>query len=145
MNLYEFLSSAFWPIVVLVLGLIYKKSIDQRKTVEVEFLQTATLRLGEKQAEGDVGALIKELNKVFDSRLKRKHKDFLIKLVESGGEPTVEEAIPEFDRTNPNQLGMLRALRGLGIIHPAGYGKWESNKAIIVDGLGRELYKQLTK
>jgi len=68
--------------------------------------------------------------------------------------PTVVEAIPGFDRESEEwvkskkgkeDIGMLRALRGLGFIEPKQGGKWSSNSNILITELGHEFKKYLKR
>lgn len=138
MNLYELISNALWPLVVLFLGVFYKKMIDERKTVTLKFLPGVEITLGEKEANGELGDLIHELYNTFDKALKEDHQAFFIKLLKTDQNVSVNVAIPGFDRENKDQLGMLRALRGIGLIRPIGEGKWEADKIIEITNFGRK-------
>lgn len=92
----------------------------------------------------------KGFEEVFDSIIdsfKKMLNDEQIALYQqlvSNDEPTlVSDVIPNFDRTNPNHIGMLRSLRGLSLIKPYEEGAWDSNKKIVLTELGRKIAKYI--
>ena len=145
MNLYELISTTLWPLVALTLGIFYKNSIENRKTVTITLLPGVEIKLGEKDAQGDVGELIHELNNIYNRLLKKSHKEFFLELLKSDKEKKVIEVIPNFDHDNKEHIGKLRALRGLGMINPVGGGKWEADKYITKNGFGEKFSKFLDK
>lgn len=143
MDLYELIASSFWPLVALILGIFYKKTIDQRKTVTLNLLPGVEVRLGEKEAHGDIGELIEELYNVYNRALKKEHQVFFVKLLKYDRDVTVGAVIPKFDRNNKEHIGMLRALRGLGMIKPETGGSWSADKIIVITKFGRKFAKFL--
>ncbi|MCI5211345.1 MAG: hypothetical protein D3910_21750 [Candidatus Electrothrix sp. ATG2] len=79
--------------------------------------------------------------------LKPNHIIFFCNLFKYKGEPIVIDAIPSFNcesnewcqsKEGKEVIGMLRALRGLGLIQPREGGKWENKKHIEITKFGTE-------
>ncbi len=138
MNFYGFIAASFWPFVVLFLGIYYKKTIDSRKQVSIKMLPGVEISLGEKEAKGNLGQLFSELYCVYNRLLNTRHKKFFINLLHRADPSTVQEMIPDFDRNNRQHIGMLRGLRGLGMIEPEQGGTWKKETVILVTDFGRK-------
>jgi len=121
------------------IALIFRKTIQSAKKVKISLTGI------EFEASGDEFALLFE--KTYSYLLKKSHIEFFCKLFKYKNMPTVIEVLPGFNRDSEEwvnsdegkqAIGMLRALRGLGLIEPAGGGKWKSDTQIVITEFGKE-------
>jgi len=131
--------TALTVIFLLVIALIFRKPISSAKKFKISLTGI------EFEASGD--EFVQLFKKTYLSVLKEGHIDFFCELGNTKTVPVIREVLPDFNRGSKEWLesdkgmktiGMLRALRGLGLIKPKGGGKWESDSKIIITELGRE-------
>ena len=123
----------------IVMALIFKKPITNAKRVKISLTGI------EFEASGDEFAQLFE--KTYSNVLKKEHIEFFCNLFSFQHTPIVKEVLPDFDRASDDwkksdkgkqTIGMLRALRGLGLIKPNGGGKWKSDTQIVITEFGKE-------
>lgn len=125
-----------WPVVVLALGLSYL-FFSHGKSVVVELPTGIKINLSSEQAGKKLSELFAEFHKVYEVLLKENQKQFFRMVLAHGKVPMVKEMLPEFTHENEEHIGTLRALRGFGLIVPAGGGSWKKESRIVVTDFGK--------
>jgi len=115
MDWLEFGKVAVWPGVILLIVIL---GLLARRKISVEIANVGKLTLSSKEAGEKLSELFSEFDKVYKTLLKEEHRRFFRQVLDYEGTPPVKEMIPGFKRDSEEQLGMLRALRGLGLIAP---------------------------
>ena len=126
-------------IFLIIIALIFRGPISKAKKFKISVTGLAF------EASGDEFAQLFE--KTYSSVLKKSHMKFFREIGRTSSPPIISEVLPGFDRDSKEWLesdqgtktiGMLRALRGLGLIEPQGGGRWELDSKIIITELGKE-------
>ncbi len=134
---------AAWPVVVLILAVLYWKFITHRDRIEVSLPGGVQVQLSSKAAGQELSTLFREFHVVYRSLLKESERRLFRQFLACRGTPTVRDLLPNFSRESEEQLGGLRALRGLGLITPVGGGSWSEDSQITVTEFGRALITYL--
>jgi len=159
-NFLEFLSQAITPLVVLILGIVYKgmfeKILLKAQEITVKLPPLGEIHFSSDEASKQLSEMFSGFYSVYNQRLKDHEKQFFRDLLnrDLNGEPqpTVKEMIPEFDRENDawlnsdagkQALGMLRAIRGLSLISPVGTRDWQALSKIEITEYGKALTTHL--
>jgi len=160
MDFYQFLSNAITPVVALILGVLYKGVLENvllnSRKIIVKLPVLGEIEVNSKEAGETLTELFLEFYSLFNQLLndhqKQFFRDLLNKDLNRESQPTVKEMIPEFNRENPEWektdegeviLGMLRALRGLGLISPVGTSDWQAHSKIEITRFGKALTEHL--
>lgn len=125
-----------WPVVVLVLGILY---LFSRKNVGVKLPNGTEIKMTGEKAGSSLAELFEEFLNVYNSLLTERHKELFREILAAEGEPTVGHMIPGFSRDSEENMTALRALRGMGLIRPAQGKRWDAHSKIEVTKFGRAL------
>jgi len=136
--LLEMTRIAIWPLVAViavVLGVFHAGKFHLKTPAGFSFYFTR------KEAKDLLQNFVESFLEVHNELLKEKHKHIYGALIKSDFPLKVKDVLPEFDRDNADQIGSMRALRGIGLIRPRGGGSWDKNKYIELTMFGKQFAK----
>lgn len=145
-NWTELITKAYWPLLALFIVVIYRQSLEYiLKKRELKFMlpNGVTATISSADAEATLNELFTEFYINYNTLVKTEQKKIFTDIVALERVVRVKELIPSFDRDNINHKGTLRALRGLGLIEPAGGGSWDPESIVLVTKFGRIFTKYL--
>lgn len=163
MNIFDLLSHATIPIVILILGIAYKSIIADsvKKYTKITIKLPGSwgeIKLDSKQAGKQLTELFNEFYETYNDLLNTTQIELFEALLEKNHKkeppPSVEEMIPDFNRTDltwektkegKEKLGRLRALRGFGLIEPAKTRQWQADSKIKITPFGKALTVYMKK
>ncbi len=151
MTYLEFFSLAITPLVVLMLGVLYKglleKVVTSFQSIKVKLPAIGEIEMSSVEAGEKLSELFSEFYTIYNQLLKEHERSLFRKILSLDHQATVSELLPEFKRDKKwlesdigeTQIGMLRAIRGLGLIAPVGGKEWKPESKIEVTKFGKSL------
>lgn len=114
-------------------------SILSKNKVKVLIPGLSEIEITPADAGGKISAILKEFMERYELLLNYYQKDLYRRIISQKSPMSVKELIPNFDRKNPEHIGALRALRGIGLIVPEKEGPWDDNSKVVVTKFGQEI------
>jgi hypothetical protein len=137
--LIDLLKAVAWPATVFLLVWGFRGSLRQaisRSRETVIKMAGAEIRLTASEAVDAVSDIFSEVDAILRDHLTTQEKHLFSKIVRASRALAVEDLFPGFQR-DPEQLKMLRALRGVYFIRPVEGGRWQPGKHVEVTSFGR--------
>ena len=146
-NLTQLITEFYWPALLLTAVFVFRGPIGeilkqvskilQKRKIRITLPGQASIEVSTEDAEQALSQVFTEFYLVFNKLLHPTHKEFFRTILNSEAKLRVNELIAEFDRNNKEHIGVLRALRGLGLIEPKGGGPWKEESIIEVTKFGK--------
>ena len=114
-------------------------SLLTKNKVKVSLPGLSEIEITPADAGGKISAILKEYLDRYESLLNHYQKDLYRRIVSKKSPVSVKELIPDFDRNNPEHIGALRSLRGIGLIVPEKEGSWSDNSIVVMTKFGQEI------
>ncbi|QDU66189.1 hypothetical protein [Engelhardtia mirabilis] len=144
-NVYDVIAAFWWPAAVLLSAVIFRAPLTtllRRREIRVRY-GSMELVVPASETESALQDVFAGFLEQYERLLRPFHREVMETVLRSVEPRRVDEVIEGFDRDDPEHIGCLRALRGLGLVVPAGGGAWSSETRIEVTAFGRSLTKYL--
>jgi hypothetical protein len=146
LDLSMMISGLYWPIVVLVVAILFRKGISKvlsSRQIKLSLPNNVSVSITSEEAETTLNQLFTEFYVAYRRLLRPWHKELFDRILASKTELQVNVLIPGFDTDNDEHIGALRALRGLGLIEPRYGGSWTPESLVEVTTFGKIYVKYL--
>jgi hypothetical protein len=114
-------------------------SFLSKNKVKISLPGSSEIEITPADAGWKISSILKEFMERYESLLNNYQKDLYRRIISKKAPISVKELIPDFDRNNPEHIGALRALRGIGLIVPENEGSWDEKSLIVVTKFGQEI------
>lgn len=147
-NRFDVLIAVVYSVVAWILVFMLKQPLSSLLTknkVKVTLPGLSEIEITPADAGGKISAILTEFKDRYESLLNDYQKDLYRRIESSEAPVSVKDLIPDFHRSNPDHIGALRALRGIGLVVPDKKGPWNEASAVVVTKFGREISAFLSR
>jgi len=145
-DLTALITQAYWPAIALACVVLFRKPINtilRERKIQLTLPNDISASITTETAKNTLTKLFTEFYVIYNSLLRPADKEYFEKILNSETKLHVRELIEDFDRENKEHIGVLRALRGLGLIQPKDGGSWKSESVIEVTSFGKIFVEHL--
>ena len=123
----------------------YANQADFIKTFSYETDKGIRISMNEKETQNVLKDFLETFFDSYEKLLNNEQKSLFLKILNERKLLKVDEVILNYDRSNPEHIGRLRALRGLGLIKPHEGGSWTGDTHIEITQFGEKITRFLNE